>query len=138
MQGKIVAYIDGTRVVFNEDLVRAEDTDQVEIETEEGEAYILFTSSEIAGEKAANRWYDMAYNDPEEFRTIVGDDVLVRWALGQSAGPGAEAANSLQEWLNEIVAYHPEEEFASYDHTEREFTCKHPDYSRFTVAYRTD
>ena len=85
----------------------------------DGCEFYLAESSETAGKAAAQRWRDMAEHDPAEFRCIVGDDTLVKWALGQSAGPGSAQVNSLEEWL-EVVADHPEEEFASWDGAERD------------------
>jgi len=135
----VVAYIDGERTVF--DVEDARDTGpagSIEIETEGGESFLLFETREEAGEAAKERWGNMAEYDPEEFRMMVGEETLIRWALGRWAGPGMEKTRSLREWLDEVVANHPEEEFASYDCEEREFASMHPDFSDYTVAYRTD
>ncbi len=80
--------------------------------------YHIAESSEEAG--AANReyWQDMAKNDPTEFAAIVGEETLVKWALGQSAGPGSQHVDSLDGWFD-LTAEHPEEQFASYDGEER-------------------
>lgn len=83
------------------------------------EEYYLAESSEKAGEAARERWADMAENDPREFEAMVGAETLVKWCLGQYAGPGSTQVKSLQEWLD-LTADHPEEEFASYDGHERE------------------
>jgi len=81
---------------------------------DDGTEWYIAESREKAGEKAREYWQDMAENDPQEFTCIVGEKTLVAWALGQHAGPGNETANSLDGWLD-IVADHPEEEFAGYD-----------------------
>jgi hypothetical protein len=56
----------------------------------------------------------MAENDPEEFRYIVGEETLVKWALGQYAGPGNKQTKTLDGWF-ELVADYPAEQWASYD-----------------------
>ena len=89
------------------------------IECDNGCEYQVFKDYESAGEAAADYWRDMAENDPSEFRTIIGDEVLVQWCLGQSAGPGSEGVSSLDEWFD-LVADHPEEKWASYDGIEIE------------------
>ncbi len=76
--------------------------------------FVIAPDSETAGQAARARWAEMAENDPEEFRCMVGDEVLVNWALGQNAGPGSVGCDSLEEWLD-LHLSHPEEEFASYD-----------------------
>jgi len=90
-----------------------------EIDTEEGESFILSEDSETAGDAARERWADMAANDPTEFRCMVGDQALIAWALGQSYAPGSVACSSLDEWLD-LCATVPNEEWASYDGNERE------------------
>jgi len=89
-----------------------------ELGTDEGD-FIVSSSRESAGAAARERWQEMAENDPEEFRMMVGDESLVRWALGQSAGPGTSQVNSLGEWLDLHLEV-PEEEWAGYDGTERD------------------
>ena len=88
------------------------------ITTDEGEEFYLAADSEEAGKIARGRWEEMAENDPSEFTCMVGEKTLVAWALGQSAGPGSTAVNSLEEWLD-LWLDTPEEEFASYDGLER-------------------
>jgi hypothetical protein len=73
--------------------------------------YLLFESHDIAGAAARDRWKEMAQYDPKEFTCI--------WALGQYAGPGNSQVSSLDEWLD-LWLDTPEEEFASYDGTERD------------------
>lgn len=77
----------------------------------------LFASSEKAGKEARACWLDMAERDPAEFRTMVGDETLIAWALGRYAGPGHTRVSSLTEWLD-LWLDTPEEHFASYDGTE--------------------
>jgi hypothetical protein len=76
--------------------------------------YIVFENSEEAGKAAREYWKEMAEYDPKEFTAIVGEDTLVNWALGHSAGPGSTHVRSLDEWLD-LSLDCPEEHFASYD-----------------------
>jgi hypothetical protein len=79
-----------------------------------GEEYYVAETHEKAGEAARQYWKEMAENDPKEFIVIVGEENLVAWGLGQLAGPGSTAVQSLEEWLD-LYLDAPEEEFASYD-----------------------
>jgi len=83
--------------------------------------FYLFESIEDAGEQARKYWEDMAQDDAEEFACVVGTDTLVQWGLGQSAGPGSTAVNSLDEWLD-LWLITPEEHWASYDGVEIDVT----------------
>lgn len=117
-------------------------TGMVEITTEEGEDFIVAEDSQTAGEAARERWADMAEHDPEEFECMVGAETLVKWALGQSAGPGCVHVTSLSEWLD-LHINHPEEEWAGYDGEERDVEDVSPDLDEEigfvpTVAYRTN
>lgn len=85
----------------------------------DGQTFYVAEDLDSAGSAAAQRWRDMAENDPTEFRAMMGDEVLVNWALGKPAGPGSAKVTSLEEWL-EVVSEAPEEEFASYDGYARE------------------
>ena len=89
----------------------------IDIETDQGD-YKIFDTREEAGEQAKEYWRDMMENDPSEFTCIVGEENLIKWALGQSAGPGTSKVNSVQEWLDLWLDL-PEEQWASYDGTER-------------------
>lgn len=80
------------------------------------EFYVAETSAE-AGEKAKEYWQDMADNDPKEFACIVGEETLIQWGLGRSAGPGSTHVRSLEEWLD-LSLDNPEEQWASYDGSE--------------------
>ena len=82
-----------------------------------GFEWYIAENSTIAGEKAREYWEELAHNDPEELTCIIGTDTLVAWALGQSAGPGTTAVNSLEEWLDLHLDV-PEEHFATYDSCE--------------------
>lgn len=86
---------------------------------ETGEEFYLAEDSEAAGKAARQYWVDLAENDPQEFRCIVGDENLIQWALGRPTSPGSVPTRSLEEWFD-LTADHPEEEFGSYDGTERE------------------
>lgn len=92
--------------------------DGVEIETDEGD-FIVFEDSDAAGEAAREYWVELLENDPEEFRTIVGDENLINWALGRYAGPGAQKTESLEAWLD-LWLNNPEEQWASYDGEEQD------------------
>ncbi len=83
----------------------------------EGREWYVFQNRELAGEAARDRWAEMAEDDPEEFTNMVGTEVLVKWALGQHAGPGYRMVKSLQEWLD-LHLDCPEDEFGQYDNTE--------------------
>ena len=82
--------------------------------------YYMAADSDEAGQKAVERWRDMADNDKEEFVCMIGEATLIDWARGHSAGPGCVKADSFEDWLDEAVKEHPEEEFASYDGQETE------------------
>jgi len=131
----IVAYIDNEEVTFD-----AADTTEYEgslllITLEDGREYYIATDSEDAGKAAKKYWEEMARSDPVELRAMIGDEVLVKWALGESAGPGTTAVNSLEEWFD-LWLNVPEEQWASYDGTENEFKSEHPDFKKYTVCYR--
>ena len=87
------------------------------VELDDGTEWYLAENSETAGAAARKYWEDMANDDPAEFTCIVGEKVLVAWALGQWAGPGSQGAKSLDGWLD-LCAQYPEEHFASYDGVE--------------------
>ena len=87
-----------------------------QLDTNQGQ-YIVAESREKAGQAARFYWKELAESDPAEFTCLVGEKNLVAWALGQSAGPGSTAVNSLEEWLD-LHLDCPEEEFASYDGAE--------------------
>jgi hypothetical protein len=116
---------DNPRIRINGELFAVTETraigygDLVEIETWEGETFILSESSENAGLAARERWEDMARNDRSEFACMVGEETLVSWALGEYAGPGSTKVTSLSEWLD-LWLDTPFEEWASYDSEERE------------------
>ena len=76
--------------------------------------YYIFLNRTEAGEVAREYWKDMADSDASEFTCMVGEQTLISWALGQSAGPGYTAVNSLSEWLD-LWLDEPEGLFASYD-----------------------
>lgn len=89
---------------------------------EEGRAeYYLAEDHDEAGKAARKYWKDLAENDPEEFVTLVGKETLVKWAMGQRAGPGSTQVRNLEEWLD-LWLDTPEEEFAGYDGEECDVT----------------
>lgn len=79
--------------------------------------WILFADREDAGKAARAYWQAMAENDPVEFRIMVGEENLIKWAMGESAGPGSNKVTSLNDWLD-LFLHVPEEHFAGYDGTE--------------------
>jgi len=131
----IVAYIDNERLVFDAENDFSDGLVMYPTLEVDGMEFYLFEDSKEAGEEARRYWKGLAQDDPQEFTCIVGEKALVAWALGQNYGPGSIGVNSLEEWLDLYLTC-PEEHFASYDGEEKEFKCKHPEFKRFTVAYR--
>ena len=89
------------------------------ITLEDKREYYIAASSEHAGKAARKYWEDMAHNDPSEFTCIIGEDTLIKWALGQNASPGAVSVSSLEEWLDLHLDI-PEETFGGWDGTEQD------------------
>ena len=114
----IVAYIDNERVVFDPD--KSNDYSYLPmIEAEDGQEFYLAESSEEAGEKAREYWEDLAQDDPREFTCLVGEETLIQWGLGNSAGPGYTAVKSLNEWLDLWFDYEwPDEDYSFYESSE--------------------
>jgi len=73
--------------------------------------WYVFDSFESAGAFARQHWADMPTS---ELRSIIGDECLVAWALGEWAGPGSTQVRSLGEWFD-LHKDAPEETLASYD-----------------------
>lgn len=86
-----------------------------------GLEYHIADSAETAGKAAREYWKELAESDPGEFTAIVGQETLVKWALGQYAGPGTTQVKSLEEWLDLHIDV-PEEQWAGYDGEERSYT----------------
>lgn len=112
-----------------------------ELETDDGD-FIVAESEETAGAAAREYWEEMAEGDPQEFVHLVGEETLVQWGLGRSAGPGSTHVSSLDEWLD-LWLTTPEEQWASYDGSEREVSEVGDDVAeelgyRPTVAYRSN
>jgi hypothetical protein len=101
--------------------VLADDYMQV-VKTAGGREFYVALDRDEAGAAATNYWRDMAENDPSEFTCIVGEGTLLKWALGQLAGPGSVKARSLEEWLVNVVGNAPEETFGQYDGKELNVT----------------
>ena len=116
-KGEARVKIDGEILVIDE-IYLGGDLPMVKCGSQE---FYVAESSEDAGRAARERWAEMAASDPREFTCLVGEETLVRWALGQWAGPGSTQVRSLEEWLDLHLTC-PEEEFASYDGDEREVT----------------
>ena len=134
-----VVYIDGERLLVRMD-GGVEDQNQpdgcVEMETTCGRVYLVFEDRDVAGEAARNYWEELAKCDAEEFTALVGKETLVKWALGQWAGPGSTKVQSLSDWLD-LWLFSPEEHWGTYDMEEHLCECKHPDFlGRYTAAYR--
>lgn len=133
--------IDGERYTVEKVHDRWSPTTMGALETECGCEFYLAPDSETAGKAARARWAEMAADDPTEFRHMVGDETLVKWALGQHAGPGSTSVSSLAEWLDLWLST-PEEEWAGYDGSECEVGRVSADIIeelgfRPTVAYRS-
>jgi hypothetical protein len=47
----------------------------------------------------------------------VGEENLIKWAMGESAGPGNHKVTSMNDWLD-LWLDTPEEHFAGYDGAE--------------------
>ena len=82
------------------------------------EEFYVARDSKEAGEAAREYWEDLAQDDPEEFTCLVGSETLIRWGLGQSAGPGSTHVTSLNEWLD-LWLDTPEENWAGHDGMDR-------------------
>jgi hypothetical protein len=81
--------------------------------------FYVAKDSKAAGKAARQYWVDMAENNKSEFRSLVGDDALIAWALGEYGGPDSTKTKSLEEWFD-LSLNVPEEHFAGYDGTERD------------------
>jgi len=80
--------------------------------------FYLAEDEDQAGTAARQNWEDMAKHDPSEFACMVGEETLVQWGMGQSAGPGTSKVNSLSEWLDLFLTDYASE-LARYDGEER-------------------
>jgi len=106
LDGKVVEVIDVNDFGYGKD-----------IDCNNGCEYKVFLDHEEAGEKAQEYWEDMANNDKEKFKCLVGTDNLISWCLGECAG--TEKVESLEEWLD-LWLDTPEEQWATYDGEEIE------------------
>ena len=75
-------------IVIDNEVVEVEDINDngyggLLIDCDNGCEYHVFADHEDAGKATSEYWQDMAENDPEEFRCMVGDENLIKWALGQ-------------------------------------------------------
>ena len=70
----------------------------------------LFKDEEEAGIHARAYWKDFIEDDHESAVEILGAKNLIRWALGQLAGPGTTQVRSLEEWLD-LYLDAPDEHF---------------------------
>ena len=89
------------------------------MECDNGCDYNVFPDRETAEKATSEYWRDMCENDKEEFKCLVGVESLIAWAMGESAGPGYNKYNSLEEWFDGAEDY-PEELWAPYDNEEIE------------------
>lgn len=62
--------------------------------------FFLFPTEEDAGKYVREHWADYVEDDPDEAIQILGAENLIRWGLGQEAGPGSVKVKSLKEWLD--------------------------------------
>lgn len=110
------------------------------VELEDGTEWYVAKDAEAAGKANREYWEEMANNDPKEFARIVGEETLIKWGLGQWAGPGSAQVRSLAEWLDAVEGC-PEEQWASWDGNEIEVEDCDDEAEeeigfRPTVAYR--
>ena len=84
------------------------------IKLDDGTEWVMYQTREDAGEAAEEYWRDLAENDEREFMCLVGEENLIKWAMGKWAGPGSTQVRSLDEWF-ELWNDLPEEQWATYD-----------------------
>lgn len=104
-------------VIYAGDVIPIEETmdyDLLPMINVGGYEFYVAQSTEDAGEAAEQYWRDMAKHDKSEFKCLVGEENLLAWALGESAGPGSTKVTSLEEWFN-LTSQNPEEQWARYD-----------------------
>lgn len=89
------------------------------MECDNGCEYNVFPDRETAEKATSAYWRDMCKNDKREFIYLVGEKNLLAWAMGESAGPGYNKCNSLEEWFDGTEDC-PEEMWAPYDGCEIE------------------
>ena len=81
------------------------------LQLDNGTEWYIAKDYDEAGKAAQEYWEDMAKNDPEEFRHIIGEERLLKWALNESDEYGIR---NLEEFLDAVESA-PEETFAGYD-----------------------
>jgi hypothetical protein len=96
-------------------------TDSAYVTVSDGKReWYVFQDRETAGQEAAEYWRNMAEYDQGEFATIVGENTLIDWCLGNYAGPGDTKVPSIEDWF-ELWENAPEDQWAT-DMVEREGT----------------
>jgi hypothetical protein len=74
--------------------------------TEEGKTFIVFKSKSEAGSSSKIFWKSLATKNPYVFLESFGGSyaeagaVLLKWSLGEKAGPGTGKIKSLKEWFD--------------------------------------
>lgn len=81
------------------------------LQLDDGTEWYIAKDYDEAGKAARKYWEDIIRNDPEEFRCIIGEERLLKWALNESDEFGI---HNLDKFLERVEDY-PEETFATYD-----------------------
>jgi hypothetical protein len=75
--------------------------------TEEGKTFIVFKSKSEAGSSSKTFWKSLASKNPYVFLEALGGGnyatagaILLKWSLGEKAGPGEGKIKSLKEWFD--------------------------------------
>ncbi len=104
------------RIKIDGEILRVVETDDggsyglPSIEIDDGRKYIV-CEDDTARKHVENMWLDMAERDPTEFVSIIGEERLIKWALGHSDEFGI---SSLKEFAERSAEYY-EAELAEYD-----------------------
>ena len=78
---------------------------------DDGTEWYIAKNYDESGKAARKYWEDIIRDDPEEFRCIIGEKRLLKWALNESDEFGI---CNLEEFLEKVEDC-PEETFATYD-----------------------
>jgi len=78
--------------------------------SDEGKTFIVFKSKSEAGTSSKSFWKNLASKNPYIFLEAFGGAytnpyaeagvVLLKWALGEKAGPGSGKLKSIKEWFD--------------------------------------
>lgn len=146
--GEVVLGEDGRpRIVSHAEVVVCvlDDGDDPEDPRGETMELLLLEDREQAGllARSRSRWNlggpasrDLSDSAVREVVAMIGADTLVRWALGQAAGPGTAKVRSLPEWFD-LSLQNPEEELATWDNDERDVSAD-PEESELSAQLGVD